>query len=53
MASELWDPRFIRTFKKKWTKEVWVEHLVTKKKRKVTIRKDDEVAYPYKESKGS
>lgn len=51
IASELWDPRFIRDFMKKHAKEVWVEHVVTKKKRKITIRKDDEVRYPFKEVK--
>ncbi|KAF3002093.1 hypothetical protein E8E13_009692 [Curvularia kusanoi] len=51
IASELWDPRFIREFNAKFTKEVWVEHVSTKKKRKIVIRKDDTVKYPFKESK--
>ncbi|KAF9696945.1 hypothetical protein EKO04_004931 [Ascochyta lentis] len=51
IASELWDPRFIREFNKNYTKEVWVEHQATKKKRKIVIRKDDTVKYPFKESK--
>ncbi|KAF2735055.1 Mgm101p-domain-containing protein [Polyplosphaeria fusca] len=51
IASELWDPRFIREFTGKMTKEVWVEHVTTKKKRKVVLRKDDTVKYPFKESK--
>ena len=51
IASELWDPRFIRDFLSKMTKEVWVEHVTTKKKRKVVLRKDDSVKYPFKESK--
>ncbi|KAJ8117854.1 hypothetical protein OPT61_g1065 [Boeremia exigua] len=51
IASELWDPRFIREFNNKYTKEVWVEHVATKKKRKIVIRKDDTVKYPFKESK--
>ncbi|KAF2745136.1 Mgm101p-domain-containing protein [Sporormia fimetaria CBS 119925] len=51
IASELWDPRFIRKFMVEMTKEVWVEHVATKKKRKVVIRKDDVVKYPFKESK--
>ena len=51
IASELWDPRFIREFNNKYTKEVWVEHVATKKKRKIVIRKDDAVKYPFKESK--
>ncbi|KAF2444826.1 Mgm101p-domain-containing protein, partial [Karstenula rhodostoma CBS 690.94] len=48
IASELWDPRFIRTFTKDYTKELWVEHVVNKKKKKVVIRKDDTVRYPFK-----
>jgi hypothetical protein len=51
IASELWDPRFIRKFTAEMTKEVWVEHVATKKKRKVVLRKDDTVRYPFKESK--
>jgi hypothetical protein len=49
IASELWDPRFIREFTSKITREVWVEHQSTKKKRKIMIRKDDQVKYPFKE----
>jgi hypothetical protein len=51
IASELWDPRFIRKFITENTKEVWVEHIATKKKKKIVLRKDDTVRYPYKESK--
>lgn len=52
IASELWDPRFIREFKKKHCHEIWVEHVVNGKKRKVWTRKDGEPMYPYKVSKG-
>jgi Mitochondrial genome maintenance MGM101 len=52
VASELWDPRFIRKFKAERTREVWVEHVVSKKKNKIWTRKGDEVSYPFKESKG-
>lgn len=48
VASELWDPRFIRTFKKKYCQQVFVEHATTKKKKAIWIRKDDEIAYPFK-----
>ncbi|EMD89152.1 hypothetical protein COCC4DRAFT_138443 [Bipolaris maydis ATCC 48331] len=51
IASELWDPRFIREFTSKMTKEVWVEHATTKKKRKIVLRKDDSPKYPFKEVK--
>lgn len=51
MASELWDPRFIRKHLKNHAKEVWVEHVVTKKRKKISMRKDDEARYPFKEVK--
>ena len=52
VASELWDPRWIRKFTAQNAKEVWVEHVVSKKKKKVWIRKDDAVRYPFKETRG-
>lgn len=51
IASELWDPRWIRKFKAEHTREAFVEHLVNRRKTKIWIRKDDEVTYPYKEVK--
>ncbi|KAK9320666.1 mitochondrial genome maintenance MGM101-domain-containing protein [Lipomyces orientalis] len=48
IASELWDPRFIRKFKKDMCVEQFVEHVVTKKKRKLWKRKDQVWEYPYK-----
>jgi len=51
VASELWDPRFIRDFKAKHAREVFVEHQVNKRKTKITLRKGDAVTYPYKETK--
>ncbi|CAG7981573.1 unnamed protein product [Penicillium nalgiovense] len=50
IASELWDPRWIRKYKAKYTREVFVEHVVTKRKTKIWTRKDDPVGYPWKES---
>jgi hypothetical protein len=47
IASELWDPRFLRTFKKKHCHEIWVEHVVNKKKRQIWTRKDQDPGYPY------
>ena len=32
VASDLWDPRFIREFKAKYCAEVFAEHSLTKKK---------------------
>jgi hypothetical protein len=49
IASELWDPRFIRGFMKTHVRELFVEHVTTKRRRKHFMRKDDEVRYPYKE----
>lgn len=50
IASELWDPRFIREFKKEHCVEVFAEHLPTKRKRKLWRRKDQpKFEYPYKE----
>ncbi|KAK4694487.1 hypothetical protein P7C71_g3111, partial [Lecanoromycetidae sp. Uapishka_2] len=51
VASELWDPRFIRKFMAQHVKEVFVEHQVTKKRKKMYLRKDDAVRYPFKEMK--
>lgn len=51
IASELWDPRFIREFKKKYAHQVYVEYVPGKKKKMIWMRKDDEVVYPYKEVK--
>ncbi|KAL1690072.1 mitochondrial genome maintenance MGM101-domain-containing protein [Schizophyllum commune] len=50
IASELWDPRFIREFKAKYCVEVFAEHVPTKKKRKLWRRKDQgKFTYPYQE----
>lgn len=49
IASELWDPRFIREFKAKHCVEAMVEHVTQKKKRKLWRRKDQKFEYPYKE----
>ena len=53
VASELWDPRFIRKFIAGHVKEVWAEHVVNKKKKKLYLRKDDKLGYPWKETKGA
>lgn len=49
IASELWDPRFIKRFMGEMGRELIVEHQTTKKRRKHHMRKDDEVKYPFKE----
>jgi len=50
VASELWDPRYVRKFMKEKAKQIWVEHVPTKKKKQIWLRKDDEVRYPFKAS---
>ncbi|KNG86673.1 genome maintenance protein MGM101, partial [Aspergillus nomiae NRRL 13137] len=49
IASELWDPRWIRKYKAQYTREVFVEHVVNKRKSKIWVRKGDDVSYPWKE----
>jgi len=49
IASELWDPRFIRKFLKSDAKETLVENVNTRKRRKHWMRKDDEIRWPLKE----
>ncbi|KAN0064014.1 hypothetical protein ACQY0O_003620 [Thecaphora frezii] len=50
ISSELWDPRFIRQFKKKHCVEVWCSD-TTGKKKKLWRRKDDPpFEYPWKET---
>lgn len=49
VASELWDPRFIKKFMAEMGKETMVEHAMTKKRRKHWMRKDDELKYPLKD----
>jgi hypothetical protein len=39
VASELWDPRFIRKWKGEHAREVFVEHQGTKKRTKIWLRK--------------
>ncbi|CVK90453.1 probable MGM101-mitochondrial genome maintenance protein [Fusarium mangiferae] len=49
IASELWDPVYIRWFKKHYIEEKWVEHTVTKKKRTFFYKKGlADATYPYK-----
>lgn len=48
IASELWDPSFIRKWKKKYCDEAFAEHVVTKKKKKLWKLKTNSFDYPYK-----
>jgi len=50
IASELWDPRFIREFKAKYCVELFVENVKDKTKKKLWRRKDQpKFEYPWKE----
>ncbi|KAH3900073.1 Mgm101p SCDLUD_004392 [Saccharomycodes ludwigii] len=48
IGSELWDPVFIKNFKKKNCVDKFVEHITTGRKKKIWLRKDREVEYPFK-----
>ncbi|KAJ4234531.1 hypothetical protein NW759_001524 [Fusarium solani] len=49
IASELWDPVFLRWFRKHYMEERWVEHVTTKKKRTFWYKKGlAEPVFPYK-----
>ncbi|TNY21656.1 mitochondrial genome maintenance MGM101-domain-containing protein [Rhodotorula diobovata] len=50
IASELWDPVFIRAFKKAHCVEAWTEHVVSKKKQKRWRKKKLAFEYPYAEA---
>lgn len=49
IASELWDPSFIRKWKKEFCDEIFAEHVTTKKKKKLwKLKKNKTLDYPYK-----
>lgn len=49
IASELWDPVFIRLYKQRFMQEIWVEHVTTKKKRQLWFKAGQvNVPYPWK-----
>ncbi|KKA27265.1 hypothetical protein TD95_004098 [Thielaviopsis punctulata] len=50
IAWQLWDPAFIRRYQSTQAEQVWVEHVVSKKKARIWIKKGDPVPYPYKKS---
>ncbi|KAK5118065.1 hypothetical protein LTR62_004111 [Meristemomyces frigidus] len=53
IASELWDPRFIKRFLRDHGREMMVEHATTRKRRKHFMRRDDEIRFPWKEVSGA
>ncbi|KAI9296197.1 mitochondrial genome maintenance MGM101 [Neoconidiobolus thromboides FSU 785] len=48
IASELWDPAFVRKFKEENAEQVWVEHVSSKKKRILWRLKGGLIEYPFK-----
>lgn len=49
IASELWDPGFIRKWKKEFCEEIFAEHITTKKKKKLwKLKRNPTLEYPYK-----
>jgi genome maintenance protein MGM101 len=50
IASELWDPVFIRGFRKTYAEQIWCEHVVNKTKRLLWTKKGVPVGYPFKKS---
>lgn len=52
VASELWDPNFIRSYRKKNMVKLWVTHAVTKKKKMIWMKRgtEDEIPYPFEKS---
>lgn len=50
VSSELWDPRFIRQFRKKHCVEVWAQDTTGKKKRLWRRKDDPPFEYPWKET---
>lgn len=49
VASELWEPKFIRKFKAAHCEEVWGTHVVNKRKKKLWKLKGETLGYPYQE----
>jgi hypothetical protein len=50
IASELWDPSFIRKWKSKYADEIFAEHVVTKKKKKLwKLKSTKTLDYPFKQ----
>ncbi|SCV68612.1 BQ2448_733 [Microbotryum intermedium] len=51
IASELWDPSFIRKYKAEHCVEVWTEHVTTKKKQKRWRKKGNKFEHPLTEAR--
>ncbi|KXS17618.1 Mgm101p-domain-containing protein [Gonapodya prolifera JEL478] len=51
IGSELWDPVWVREFRKTHAVEVWCTHMKTKQKIRLWRRKDRKFEYPYEEAR--
>ena len=51
VASELWDPSFIRVFKAQHCESIWVKHVTRNTKTKIWRKKGVNIEYPYEEIK--
>lgn len=50
IALELWDPLFIRRWKQQYCEELFVEHVVTKKRKKIwKLKLTKQLDYPFKQ----
>ena len=52
VASELWDPAFVREYKQKYCIFVLGVHISTKQKKWLWRRKDRPLEYPWREEAG-
>lgn len=48
VAAELWDRRYVNAWKEQYCDELWVEHVVSKKRARIFLKKGDKVEYPFK-----
>ena len=53
IASELWDPSFVISWKAKHVEEVYCEHVLKKNTKKLYRRKDRQISYPWVEKKNN
>jgi len=51
IASELWDPAFIKTFKAQHCRQVQASHITTGSRKWIWRRNDRTLDYPYREDK--
>jgi len=49
IASELWDPNYIRSWKKQYARDVFATHVTTKQTKKIWRKADESLGYPWEE----